>query len=234
MMLYGGVAVAAFLLLNKSKNTTPILKTNTGTSITPTSPVSNTVTPTGTYSDPNANVLISKESGLTNAQYAAMLAQNPNIANPNYRLTDAEATQYLNNYLDLRQELPNWVKSGHIGSGTLLDAAREHWKEFGAVVKMTFLPMNPPSARAYEPPPPQPATAATKTSGGGFWSTIGKGLGVATSIVGLFGDEKLNDKELEILTTGSAILNDILPMFGNDKQSVVIKERMDGLLKQYL
>lgn len=229
-LLYVGLAGAAYLLL-KPKTTTPVLTSSgypvvksPGTSMTNPGQTSANV-PAGV--DPNA--LISSTSGLTYGQYAAAQAQNSNIGNPNYNLTDAEAQQYMNNYIDLQQALPYWQKA-HVYN-TAVEAGRGHWKSNGAAEKRSFLPMTENTAHIYVP---APENSNTSGSGGGK-SFISSALGIAGSIISLFGTvvPVLSDYEAEVLITGSAIAKDILPMFRNSHLYPAASDRMNDLLTQY-
>lgn len=241
LIMYGAIGLGAYLLLGKKSSTGVTL--NTGSTV----PKPGTVltnpgqTNVGGYNisipngvDPNARIYPAGgtfANTITYGQYAVAQQLNPNNGNPNYTLTDSEAQQYLQNYLDLQQGLPAWV--GHVpGINTLNDAARDHWKKYGAAEKRIFTVLTPPSTVAFIPAPPNPNTS---TSSGGGKSWISSALGIAGSIISLFGadDPILNDYEAEILITGSAILSDILPMFSHDPLYPGIRAKSTELLEQY-
>jgi len=191
----------------------------------------------------------------TVANYTTLLAQDPNLGNVNYQLTNAEKAQYLSNYLDLQQGLPTWIGQKHNGvkMNNINDAIQVHWSVYGVPEQRIFLPLVPPSNVAYKPPPQNP-----KSSGGGFLKTL---LEVATGAAGTLlapatggaslvaagaatklesaingaNDKILNDKEIEILITGAAVAKDILPMLAqaNPQHATVINNAIDNLVSQY-
>jgi hypothetical protein len=243
MLTYAGLGLGAYLLLAPKKaTTTTVLAPSVPGGTTPyaSQPVVNT---TPVYQQQavtqippaNGQPIISADSGMTQAQYDAAKALRPDaIGNPGYLLTDAEVNTYLSNYLDLRQGLPNWIhnkdkeKTGGGAINNIQDAARTHWRTDGSFEKRSFIPFNPPANKPYAVPPSNP-----KSSGGGSWVTTA--LQVAGTVVAMLGvndDPGLNDYEVELLLTGSAIVSDILPLFPGDLP-VKIKDRMETLVTYY-
>lgn len=204
LLLYGGAAVAAYLLFFNKSSATPVNTTQNYSNIPP---------PPAVYS----------QAYYEQYQYPAMLAANPNVGNPNYRLTDAEANQYLQNYLDLAQGLQLEATNGM----TIQDAARRHWTNHGVAEKRTFLPLMPQDKTPFVPPP------ANNNASSGSWIT--SALGIATSVVGLLGpgDVTLNQREAEVLINGGAILKNILPLFSEDPREVAIDKKLTVLLEKY-
>ncbi|MET0461914.1 MAG: hypothetical protein ABW007_02125 [Chitinophagaceae bacterium] len=163
--------------------------------------------------------------------YPAMLRLRPDVGNPNYRLTDAEAQQYMNNYLTLRQALPTWNNFPDI-----LDRARSHWKQYGVSQKLTFLPISPTDGTAYVPPP-----TPVKSSGGGFF---GKLLKVVTSVIpAILGTETAADlsaEEQAMLIEGSGVAIEVLNIFienGDSQQqfeAMAASDKVQDVLTQII
>lgn len=159
----------------------------------------------------------------TVANYEQLLAANPNLGNPNYQMNGMEAGQYLSNYLDLRQGI------GAESGGLSLANVNKHWHQYGCAEKRIFLPLQPPSMVTYIPPP--------KSASGSSWTSwIGTALEIAAAIAGTDQGKGLNDKEIEVLITGGAILTDILPFYQlADPQRVLKAEtKLQSLLLQYI
>lgn len=160
-------------------------------------------------------------------QYPAMLAANPNIGNPSYTLTPAEANQYLSNYLDIAQWAGTVVPKQF---PTTQAAAQYHWKTYGVAEKRTFLPLIPQDRSTYTP-----AQSNGNTSGGGDW--VGEALQIAGTVAAFFGttDLLLNNKEAEVVITGSAVAMGILPFYYNQPGSLAlnIDDRLNTIVKQY-
>src|SRR5579862_9280055 len=129
----GGAAVLGYLFLSGSSTAAPIVSTAAanlpaGTAVNSSGiPVS----PTGVWN----------QQWYLTYQYPAMAALDPNILNPNYVMSDAEAQQYINNYYDLSPQFLN-AAPAYWGT-TPLNRARYHWRSFGAPEKRTFLPLVP-------------------------------------------------------------------------------------------
>lgn len=160
--------------------------------------------------------------------YPAMKIQDPNILNPSYTLTAAEAQQYYNNYSDLQQ----WFKqmgSTHVpgcATGDLTCTMQYHWKLYGVPEQRTFLPLVPPDGISVYVPPP-----SNKSSSGGS-STISSIISVVGTVAALFGVDRLNDKDLEIIFTGSALAKQILPLYNNNF-STIIDNKINQVLNDY-
>jgi len=236
-MLYGGIAIAAYVFLKPKTGTavTPVYNGNATTPvyssggglITTTPPATTTINAGNLPAPQPGEKIISVDSGVTPSQYAYAQSVNPNIGNPNYTLSDSEVQQYLQNYLDLRQGLPTWIGDDK----TLPNAARHHWKEYGALERRVFLPFMPPSQKVYVPSPNNPNSS--NSGGGGGCSWCSTALTVAGTVVAMLGVEPvLNNSEIETLFAGSAILKQVLPMFPANQTANMI-ERMDILLEKY-
>lgn len=163
-------------------------------------------------------------------EYPAMVKANPNVTNSGYNLTDAEATQYMANYLDISQYAN--AKSSVKNFGSALNAARKHWHDHGVAEKRTFMPLQPPFTVPFKP-----AQSNSNSSGdsedSGSW--VGTALSVAATIVSFLGETNLNNTEIQLLFNGGGIMYDVVPMF-YDADPVVctkIKERLDDLLTIY-
>lgn len=188
----------------------------------------------------------------------AMLIADSNINNPAYVLSDTDITNYLNNYLDLRQGLPTWVgkKTAGVTQTSLNMVAQTHWRIYGVAEQRTFLPLPWSSNVPYIPPPP------TSSSGSGVFGTI---LKVATIAAGGIvtvatggtaaplvaagesaaltaesaafhgGPEQLSDTEIEMLVTSAAIIKKILPFYLQVNPQLVnsIENRLDSLIAKY-
>lgn len=162
-------------------------------------------------------------------QYPAMVRANPEIQNSNHTLSQSEAAQYKQNYLELQQWLPTVVPSSRFPGGEL-EALNWHWHNYGVAQKYSFMPFSPPKWDNYIPAPTN-----SNSSGGGSWLT--DAFHIATGIIALLGtDERLNDKEVELLVTGSYIPLNILPFYDNVSagRSEQITGRMQDLISQYL
>lgn len=229
ILLYGGGAIAAYMLFIKPKTVTP------GTT---------TVIPGGTTSIP-ASGLVGINSGVrggngsfyTVSNYNQLLAANPNLGNPNYQMTAAESQQYLANYTDLNAPgaLPSWIGKKQPDGFTpqnLQQACWSHWKFDGCAEKRIFLPMQPPSTASYIPPPVNPT--ASNSGGGSSW--VSSALGIATTVIGLLGEpDQLNQADVQKLFTMSAVIQDILPLYAENDPILTraIEVRMNALLNQY-
>lgn len=229
ILLYGGGAVAAYFLFLAPK--TPGISSNPLNSIL--NPGSAGISTTVGI---NSGVKGGNGSFYLCSNYAALLSANPNLGNPSYILSPAENSQYLANYSDLQTGLPTWVgqkDNRGITVGSLSQAVQEHWSIYGCAEKRIFLPMQPPSTAAFIPPPANP-----KSSGGS--STLSTVLGTAVSVLGLLLGEdegqRLNDKDLELLFTGSKVVFDILPFYVtvDPKNSGLIGDKLTEVLNDYM
>jgi len=238
-ILVGGAAAIYFLTRPASA---PGTVPSTGiTSIIP--GLNNVIPGSGATSAANVGVNSGVKGGngsfYTVANYAALLAANPNLGNPNYQMTDAEAQQYLANYSDLQTGLPTWIGHPDVGGNTvtsLNQAAREHWKYYGCAEKRIYLPLQPPSTAAFIPPP---VNNQAKSGGGSSW--IGSAISTVGSIaLALLGNQSasvpvLNDGEVNVLVTGAAIVKKILPFYLQVAPDLVhsIENNIDAALSQY-
>ena len=207
--MVGAAGIGLFLLTRKSPATTLSTTTSVATAGAPPAPTS--------YN----------QAYYLQYQYPAMVAQDPNITNPNYTLTQAQANQYLQNYLELQQWITTVVPKPF---ATQLAALQYHWKTYGVALKYTYLPLIPPKNANWTPPP---ANANSSGSSSTF-STI---LGAATSIIALLGDkQRLNDADLELLFNGCAVAKNIVPLYmkADPRMSVLINQKMDEVLTDYI
>lgn len=245
LLYIGGAAAVYFLFLKPKAAPAPVfipgtnipapapVSTNPLSNLFPViSPVQSTVTNYGI----NSGIKGGNGSFYTVNNYAQLLAANPNLGNPNYTLSPAESSQYLANYSDLQTGLPTWVGQKMLDGTTasnLSMAIQGHWRIYGCAEKRIYLPLQPPSTAAFIPPPANP-----KSSGGGS-SVLGTALGVATSILplllGVDTDPRLSNAEIQVLMTGGAILNDILPLYvpGQPVAAKQAQLRLSDLITQY-
>lgn len=243
LILLGGAAAAYFLFFKPATTTTAPVTTvsylpGSTTPIYTTVPA--TTIPTTGAAVPTAYGINSGVKGGNGSfylcsNYAQLAAANPNLNNPNYTMSAAEASQYLANYSDLQTAIPAWIGHKMINGTTpknIQQASQCHWNEYGCAEKRIFLPLTPPSTAAYIPPP------ATSASGGG--SFLSSALGVVTAVLpyaaALLGETpKLNDTDLQLVFTGGAVINDILPLFAANDPILVgdIQTRLTSVLKQY-
>ena len=222
VLIYGGIAAAAYFLFIKPSGTSII--NPTGAPGVPGTPVNTGNIPTtygvnGGYTGNYAAVV---------SNYNTLIQADPNLSNPNYQLSPSEAQQYAANYADISQGVATWP--GGLSQKNL----QKHWTLYGCAQKRIFLPLVPPSAAPYV------ATVQNnpKSSGGGGSSWVGPAITTAGMIVvALLGvdDTKLNNAECQLLFTGSAIMKDILPFYALSNRIAVneIQGRLDDLLTQY-
>jgi hypothetical protein len=232
ILYIGGAAVLGYVLLSKTTATpAATAAATTGSSLA----VTGAPAAPAVY-DPNYYLTY---------QYPAMLAANPNIGNPNYQLTSADAAQYLANYLELQQWLPTVVPSSRFSSQ--LQALQWHWTTWGVPSKWTFLPLVPPKRDAYVAAPvnsnavPVAGSSAKVTvnptaaaaSSGGNW--VSAALPVVTTLIGLLGpgDNQLNNDDVAVLFNGGGVIKEMLPLFYNDSRSFLIEDKLNMLLAQY-
>lgn len=219
LLLYGGGALAVyyFFIAPKSGGALP------GSGLFP-APASQGQSPT-TYGV-NSGQKGGSGSFYTVANYQQLLQANPNLGNPNYQLTQAERNQYIANYSDLQTGIATWP------GGITPANVQRHWNVYGVPEQRIFLPLQPPSTAAWIAPPSNPAS-----SGGS--STFSSILGVATTVLGLIlgpsKDEKLNDKDLELLFTGAYVIYEILPLYAESDPALTmaIKDKLTDVLTQY-
>jgi hypothetical protein len=169
----------------------------------------------------------------TVSNYPALVAAMPELGNVNHVFTQADATQYYANYLDLRQVIPTW--EGNLSGGLTLANAQYHWSVSGGCAqKRIFIPLVPPSNVPGAAPAP-------KSSSSTSW--IGPALqvaGIVVSAVAGTNDSNntygLNDTEINCLITGAAVLNDILPFYEAKQPAKVTAatNRLNTLLVQYV
>lgn len=248
-MLYAGLGVGAVLLLTSKNNPLAALLPATGTNSTSPAQGTQTTVPGviaayGTYLLTGAPVPPSSwppgqwqnidRTYFFTWELPAHIKVNPNVGVQSYTLTDAEAGVLMNNYIDIQQ----WATGNGPGYGmhdlkvsTPADCCRYWWHTYGVSDRRTFLPMVPVFTGTFI----KPVTTTSSSSGGGSW--ISTALGIAGSVVALLGpnDPPLNDADQQMLFTGAAVMNEILPFYykSNPKLSTAIDDRLQALLKQY-
>jgi hypothetical protein len=161
-----------------------------------------------------------------------MVNANPNIVNPNYQLSPAEAQQYKMNYLELQQWLPSVMKQFN---NSELAALQYHWTHYGVSLKYSFMPFTPPKNANWVHPPPAPNSSG---SGSTFSSILGTVASVAVALLGTndqAGEQRLNDMDIELLFNGCAIAKHIIGFYqvADPKLTARIDEKMNEVLAQY-
>ncbi len=267
LLLLGGLGVAAYLLLNNQPAAT--------------SPVSQTASPSGSLPSvsPSANVAAQSfsypylvpgapamPSTYNDAYYKtyirpAMVAANPNINNPGYTLSPTDVTNYLNNYLDLRQWDYSYgpaFQSPPYKGQSIQAAAQGHWHNYGVPEQRTFLPLPWSDMSPYGGPQPN-----SKSAGGGVLrgilqiaTIVGGGAaevlsaGTLTPIVapatsaaltaesmihGAPDTIVLNDAEIALVVSSAAIIKKILPFYLEVAPELVasIENRLDAIISTY-
>lgn len=227
LLYVGGAAAAYFLFLKPGAAASALLPGSTTATVPA---VTNPASMVGI----NSGIRGGNGSFYLCSNYAQLAAADPNLMNPNYQMTAAQVNVYLSNYLDLQQGLPGWIGQKDlrgIKSSTLNQCAQEHWSIYGCAEKRIFYPMQPVSSAAYIPPPPAP-----KSSGGGS-SFLSTALSIAGSVVALLGDETpvLNDADIQLLFTMSAVIKDILPLYSKADPllTAAIEQKLNSVLNQY-
>lgn len=252
-LLYVGLGLGGYLLLTGGLSSLTSIIPGTTAATTPgagavSAGVPNVVQLGGTYvlsgspappsSFPTGLWQTVKNGYYTQYEYPAHLLVNPNVGQSSYTLTDAEATQYLNNYLDVKQFAQSATSVKAYGSA--LAAAKYHWHTYQPGEQRTFLPMMPTFTGTFSSVQIaagiNPNAPAQSSSGGSSW--VGTALSIAGSVIALLGpnDAQLNKGEVMVLATSGAVLKQILPYYYNTDQSklaLAIDARFDGLLKQY-
>jgi hypothetical protein len=264
LLIVGG-GIAAYLLYEQYiKGQTPAVTAPAVTTFNPVVPVTNAETQSVTAAEAGTTQVYGVNSGVkggngsfyTCANYDQLLALNPNLGNPNYVMTQAEANTYLSNYLDLQQALPTWVGQDTYGFhvNTIYDAVTLHWKDYGCAEKRIFYPLVPPSNNNYIPPPPKAASTSiwgtiakvatiaaggilTVASAGTAAPLIAAGTSAAlTAESAIHGPDiaQLSDMDLQTIVTGGYILKKILPFYLESSPDVVnsIINQLDALLLQ--
>lgn len=256
LLIYGGLAVGAFLLLkgNGATGVTSLVSTLLPGQPAETAPnLAQPVIPGAPILQPpvfNANYYLQY-------QYPALLQINPNLANSNYQLNAQDVQNYYNNYLELQQWYANEAQKQF---GSMQKAMQYHWSHFGVPYEYSFVPFTPPKNAQWIPPPPNP-----KSSGGGLLRTIVQaattiGGGVLTVATGgalapiivpataalvnvegaaIHGNDSetvvLNDMEINVINTSAAIIKKILPFYLNSRKTLVdsINLKLDNIIATY-
>lgn len=187
----------------------------------------------------NSGIKGGNGSYYTVSNYAALIAANPNLANPNYQLSPAENAQYIANYQDLQTGLAIFVAQGGVNGvkfNTMQAAAQYHWTNYGPQTQRIFVPMQPPSTAAYVPPPVAPKAASSGNFLSDALSVATKVVPIVAAIAGEYNAPQLNDADVELLFTSAAIIKQILPFYaGSDIVQVNrIDTTLDNLLIQYI
>lgn len=212
-LLWVGGGVAAFMLL--SKGGLSALSFGPKTNAAPGTLVPNAPAPPSVYSQAYYNAY----------QYPAMIAANPNVSNPNYQLTGAEANQYLQNYMDIAQ----WSRT--FNNKTPQQAAQYHWTTYGVAERRTFMPLIPQDLTPYTPPPAN----KNASSGNSFSSILGTVASVAIAFAGTESN-RLNNADVDLIFKGSAIIKEILPMYASSDLQLTraIDDRLNNVLSDYI
>lgn len=230
-MLYvglGGAALVAYYLYEKGQVIVP------ATVATPVPATTATGYPVPDFSGQVPNNY-STPGYFEDVLYPAAVKYDPQIGNPGYTPTDAECTQLLQNYLDLRQGLQQRVNGSH----TMTQVVQDWWHTNGVPEKRIFLPLVPSSAVPYTGPLPN----ANSSGSGSTLKTIGTVASIAAMILGVgegnvqtsLNQPLLNDYECEVLITGAAIAFDIIPFYYSQRSNLAlqIEDRMEALVEQY-
>lgn len=226
LITYAAIGLGGLYLFNSFKKKSPAPMTN---NLLPagSSASTNLNTSTGNQSVALAQLPLNVGDNYEKIIYPAMVRANPNIANPNYTLTPAEANQYLNNYLDIKQGTINWFNGDHT------KAAQEHWHTNGVPEKRTFLPLNPPSVIPYSGPP-----VGDAGGGGNFLSGALKVItSIADIIVGDQNQVQPTQGDIDVIVNSAAVLKALLPYFYNTpdgKKALAIEDKMTELLNKYV
>lgn len=226
-LLVGGAALGLYLLLGRNSSST-----------SPLTALTKTLLPGGTSGNgaspvvPNAPALTPlawNEAYYNSYQYPQLVANNPNLQNPNYQLTDADASNYLNNYLELQQ----WVQNADVKKkfGNNKAALQWHWTTYGVPYHYSFVPFTPPKNVQWTPPP-----VNKNSSGNSSMFTTILGDVATVAVAALAGDEPLlNDAEINLVLTSAAVTKKILPfyLFGNQKLVSSISQKLDSIISAY-
>lgn len=162
--------------------------------------------------------------------YPKLVQNNPEIQNANHQLTNAEATQYKQNYLEIAQWLVEMLPHGNDPGfyKTERDAMQYHWSHYGVPMKYSFDAFYPPKNDNWVKTPEN-----ANSSGGGFWSTALSIVGTIISILGV--TPKLNDHEVELVLTGSAVIMPLLSFYEHREELKIDerKARLNSLISEY-
>jgi hypothetical protein len=223
IVLYGGLGLAAYLLLTSNSTVTPATSTTTTT----------TGNGGNTYILPGAPAVPSSFDTTYYATYIypAMLAANPNVANASYQMTAAEANQYLYNYTEVQQWAQSDVAAGYFAN--LQQAAQYHFSNYGVPMKYSFLPFFPPKRNNWVQPV---QTVTSSGSSSNVLSTAIKTAGtIALALLGV-NDDRLSNHDIEVLANGSAIALQILPFYYHQAGGIALAahDRIENLLTDYL
>jgi len=217
-LLYIGAGLVGVFLLTQKKST-PSTKTftsspgvqNTGSGTSYTTPVNNSSQTPGYYVDATGNKVTVQPTP----------AQNAGLTDPGYQMTPSELATYNANYLDLQQGMRDWIPK----YGSLNAALQAHWNQAGCAEHRTFLPLVSKYHDAYIPPPPNDS---------GWLSTA---LSVVTTVAPFIagvndnaGIDQLTYGDKQLLLTGSAVVNELLPLYGDSGKARGTAEKMNSIL----
>lgn len=227
LLYIGAAGVAAYFLLKGGNSPQSLLTPGYAPTYVPPGTAAPVTSPTAYPTNYGINGGYVGNSAANVANYAQLVAANPNLANSNYQLSSLDAQQYLNNYADLQTGLA--AQSG----GASPQNIQRHWSTYGVPERRIFLPLVGPSGAPYHAPPTPP-----KSSGGGFFSIFPSILGAAAKILpAVLGpnDIVISPVDAEILLTGGYFVKNILPFYRNvDKQHVdLINNQFDTLVSQF-
>lgn len=222
LLIAGGLGVAAWWYFTQNK-TVPVTSSTPVTTSAPVgTPVGTPVIPVGTGAFSNAFYL--------EYQYPAITSAYPQVLNPNYQLSSIDATNYYNNYLDLQQW---WALATTKNKWKTLQATMQyHWSTYGVPQQRSFIPFTPPDNAPFVPPP-----ANAKSSGSGFplGTAISTAGSIAIALLGVQDATRLNDEELNVLFSASAILKNILPFYWkSDTLAKKISIQLNNVLNDYV
>lgn len=242
MLMIGGAAVAAYLLLNKSGGITAPTGINTGTGTSsilnpggttaiagkvPVQQVLPGIVSTATVPTPPTNF---DQTYFLTYVYPIAIASNPNLTNPNYQLSPTELNQYAANYLTIRQGVATWTSNG----GNLNLNLQSHWRQYGVAQKLIFIPFLPTNTTPYVPPVSTSTTSGSGSSFGSILGDIGKGVALVSALAGVSDD--VTPLELQVIATGAVIAKDLIPMYyaGSGGGAFFVEDNLNSFLTQYL
>jgi hypothetical protein len=253
LVVAGGLAAAYFLFIKPTVPATPS-----------TVPLS-TVPPAGTTTEPltsypyliNGAPLpmpsVFNQAYYLTYIYPAMIAQNSNVSNPAYTLSQTDAINYLANYTDVSQWANNASAQGGGRHDTPYQAAVYHWHTYGVPEQRTFLPLPWTNPAQWVPAPVKTGSSVFGDVLKGL-TVVGAGVlevasaGTLTPVVAptaalaLSAESSIkgtcpvpSDDELQILFTGAWVLTNILPYYNQTNKKVVkqINNTLHSLLNQY-
>lgn len=167
----------------------------------------------------------------------AMIQANPNVGNPNYVLTQTDASNYMANYVQVAQwaNNPATLNQPNNPTRSVLVACQIHWHLYGVPQKMTFLPLPWTDPQQWIPAPSNPKGAGGSNTLG-WVATLGT---IALGVLKILGpndpEPVLDDEGIQIVVCGAAIAKDLLPMFAHCNPEMVdtINNKINSVIAQY-